>query len=474
MKKYLVLGILFGLFLNFGVAQNDMDAFRFSQSDWGGTARFMGAGGAFGAVGAEFSALNTNPASIGLYKKMEITFTPLVVSIFNTTSNYNGTMSKYLATNYSLTNAGFVLAFDRLNKNWNTFQMAFGYNRVYDFNGEYRTDGNSNGSTMMDVFVDRANASKDWDEDTWEMWDAYLIDYDSTAGHYYSPLSKMPLNQSCLVKTSGAIDEMVFTFGGNYQDKLFLGATIGVPFLHYTEKVTYSEVDALDSISGFKSFDIDDRLRVRGAGINFKLGILYQPADFVRFGFAFHTPTFYEELKDNYSRTLNADLDRGKYNSEIDNYYKYCLTTPLRAMANVAFFIKKRAFISAEYEYTNYALSTLYSQDYAFNAENEAMKEKYGSQHILRVGGEIRLTDIFSLRAGYNYKSNPYRDGINDGSAHIASAGIGFRGRTFSVDLAYQLKIAKEKYWFYDPSYVNAAENSFMYHRIAATFGFKF
>ena len=35
-------------------------------------ARFMGAGGAFSAVGAEFSALNVNPAAIGVFKKNEI------------------------------------------------------------------------------------------------------------------------------------------------------------------------------------------------------------------------------------------------------------------------------------------------------------------------------------------------------------------------------------------------------------------
>ena len=62
------------------MAQNDIDAFRFSQVNWSGTARFMGAGGAFGSIGGDFSALATNPAAIGLYKKDEITFTPVVIN----------------------------------------------------------------------------------------------------------------------------------------------------------------------------------------------------------------------------------------------------------------------------------------------------------------------------------------------------------------------------------------------------------
>ena len=88
-KSFLIIVLLIGIFSLKSQAQNDIDAFRFSQLDWSGTARFVGAGGAFGAVGAEFSALATNPASIGVYKKSEFSFTPLVVSIINTSSIYN-------------------------------------------------------------------------------------------------------------------------------------------------------------------------------------------------------------------------------------------------------------------------------------------------------------------------------------------------------------------------------------------------
>lgn len=58
-------------------AQGDYEAFRFSQIEYQGTARYMGAGGAFSATGGEFSAISVNPAAIGLYKRHEVTFTPL-------------------------------------------------------------------------------------------------------------------------------------------------------------------------------------------------------------------------------------------------------------------------------------------------------------------------------------------------------------------------------------------------------------
>ena len=47
-------------------AQSAIDAYRFSQPDLRGTARFMGMGGAFGALGGDLSTLSQNPAGIGV------------------------------------------------------------------------------------------------------------------------------------------------------------------------------------------------------------------------------------------------------------------------------------------------------------------------------------------------------------------------------------------------------------------------
>ena len=52
-------------------AQGDYEAFRFSQIEYQGTARYMGAGGAFSATGGEFSAISVHPAAIGLYKRQQ-------------------------------------------------------------------------------------------------------------------------------------------------------------------------------------------------------------------------------------------------------------------------------------------------------------------------------------------------------------------------------------------------------------------
>lgn len=59
MKKIMIIGILLAGSL-LAKAQNEVDALLFSQSVYQGTARSMAMGGAFGALGADFSALSTN------------------------------------------------------------------------------------------------------------------------------------------------------------------------------------------------------------------------------------------------------------------------------------------------------------------------------------------------------------------------------------------------------------------------------
>ena len=155
MKKLFLAAILFMSTAMLSMAQNDIDAFRFSQYDYEGTARFMGAGGAFSAVGAEFSALNVNPAAIGVYKKSEITFTPLVISIYNNNALYNGHNSRNGSTvKYSLTNAGgaFRIGLGE-GSGWKSINLGFGYNRICDYNNAYRIEGQSNNSSMMDEFL---------------------------------------------------------------------------------------------------------------------------------------------------------------------------------------------------------------------------------------------------------------------------------------------------------------------------------
>jgi len=465
-------------------AQNEIDALRFSEIDWQGSARFMGAGKAFGAVGAEFSALNINPAAIGLYKKSEITFTPLTLSIYKNNSDYNNSSTLAQAIKYNVGSVGAVLALPGISSTlWKKFQIGFGFNRIKNYNSTFSIEGRSNGKTIGSEFALETNGLNynnvnNWTSDeAWFAWESYLINPLAGSNSLYVPaLLGRDLSQSSTITRSGGNDEMIFSFGTNYDDKLFLGATIGVPFINFTEKRTYTETleNPLLTDTTFRYLTITDKLRVRATGINFKLGIVYQPADFVRVGLAFHTPTYYGNVKDNFDRQLFAQLRDSKVSVPYSNLFHYTLTTPLRATANVAFFIAQRAFISMEYEFANYGMATMFSNSYNFKEENKAVQDMYGFSHIARIGAEVNLSQFFSLRAGYNYISSPYKNDTNDGSQHYASAGLGFRTKYFFGDFAYAFNICKEKYWMYDPAFVNASDNKYITHRVMLTLGVRF
>ena len=93
------------------------------------------------------------------------------------------------------------------------------------------------------------------------------------------------------------LENTFFRLGGNYADKFQIGITFGIQNARYKQIAEFlEESDSTD----LKSFDYTENLETKGNGYNFKFGMIYRPKDFIRFGLAFHTPTFYK-FKDLYS-----------------------------------------------------------------------------------------------------------------------------------------------------------------------------
>ena len=107
MRKASLIIVIFTLFVSDTFSQSAEDALRFSRIFYSGTARFNGLSGAFGAVGADFSTLATNPAGIGLYKKSEMTFTIAPTDAY-ASSTYNGITSTDYRLNFGIGNFGVV------------------------------------------------------------------------------------------------------------------------------------------------------------------------------------------------------------------------------------------------------------------------------------------------------------------------------------------------------------------------------
>ncbi|HOY32268.1 MAG TPA: hypothetical protein PKW80_10350 [Bacteroidales bacterium] len=477
MKKiFLITGFLVIMISGEVVAQNEVDALRYSQINYGGTARSLAMGSAFGVLGGDFSSLSLNPAGIGIYSGKELTLTPSNYFV-NVKSKYNNNSTDDLKYKFNLNNAGVVLAFTPKKESvCKGIQIGFGFNRLnnYSYNGFY--EGANSTNSIMDDFLDKAQGIQPQELgefDTKLAFNTYLIDTSGGLTNYISPVLQGGVLQSKSVMASGSGNEMVLTVGGNLNDKLYIGGTVGFPFVRYTENSIYEETDEGDTLADFKKMEYHNYLETQGSGFNFKFGIIYKITDWVRIGASIHTPSFYS-MKDRWNSDIEANYDDGtRYSSESPKgVFDYQLNTPFRVNGGVAFVIKKFALISGEYEFVDYRNARLRSSTYRFSEENKAINNLYTYQSNVRAGFEIKY-DIASFRGGYTFSSNPYASKeINDGTRHSFSGGVGLRFNKYFFDIAYIYSMWKEKIYLYSlvPSPVN---NSLASHNVVFTFGVK-
>ncbi len=495
MKKIKLISLfLFSIALVPVNAQNAVDALRYSQLTFGGTARYMSMAGAFGAVGADFSTLSTNPAGIGLYKKSEFTISPSVYWA-NTKSLYNGYTNEDSRANFNLSNAGMVIAYD-IEKNkpgseWKNMQFGFGINRHNNFNNRMRIEGQNMDNSLLTAYENYANGTYYEDLYTGQnafdigpAFDTYLLDTISGSSNYRNAMPSGGVLQRKSIDTRGSTNEFLFSMGGNYNDRLYIGATIGIPFARYIEESIYSEEALADSIGydEFKEFAVREKLEASGSGFNFKFGLIFRAQDWLRLGAAIHTPTYFN-MHENWESRTESNFDNGDsyYSNSPYGEYEYRLNTPWRAIGSIAFIIGKIGVISADYEFVDYSNAKFKTKRNVgvwddFQDVNYDIRENYTTAHSIRVGTEWRINHIL-LRGGYAIYGSPYKSGVNDGERTSFTAGFGFREKFYFIDFAYVYTKTNEDYYLYDKEYmdpVKPANNEIIYNNIVATLGFRF
>jgi long-subunit fatty acid transport protein len=482
MQKRIFYGVI-GILCSFAsFAQNDIDAMRYSQITFGGTARFASMGGSMSALGGDFATLSFNPAGIAVYKKTELTITP---SIFSQTTNstFKDKSSSDRKLNFNLGNIGIVTTYKvrDTTTGWSTLNFGFGYNRTNNFHNRTDARGYNTSSSLLDVYVSNANGHTPDNFDgfsTGLAWTTYLINPDTAAPdstHYNHVITNYGELQRKSTETKGSMGEIVLSFGGNYKEKLMIGATLGIVRARYDEEVTYQETDDKDTINGFKSFKYVQNLNTEGTGVNFKLGVIVKATDWLRLGAAVHTPTGIK-FADNYSSYMESDLDGGiNYtDSSKEGSFDYSIVTPFRVIGSAGFIINKIGLLNIEYEYLDYSSAQLYSHPNVFGDVNTTIQTKYTSTGNLRIGGEVRF-DPLAFRVGYALYGSPFKTGDNkDATRSSYSAGIGYRVNNFMIDFAYVRTMYTEKNYFYDPAIVSSVKNNYNASSFMITVGARF
>ncbi|CAN5313767.1 outer membrane protein transport protein [soil metagenome] len=451
------------------------EALIISRTRGGGSARIQGMGGVQNALGGDVSSAYYNPAGLGMYNRSDFSITPGYTMVDNSSTYLNNTTS---ATKNSLIVPNFGIAF-HTNKDgskglWGgTF--AINFNRINDFNTTFTYTGTNKDNSVIDYFLNNAKGSDtlqfennafNYNTPTGLAYYNYIIGPKSILGpgqsntDYFTdvalPGTAIPGKpgevttaiQTETVKTSGAQNQWSFSYGANFNDKIFIGGGIGFTTLRYKSEKTYSETFPDASVQPLTSLTLNEALSISGSGINATIGAIYRPLDIFQVGLSVASPTAYQ-ISDTYVASMtsiwkNFEYYPGKFLNNVDwktnnVSLDYNLNTPWRISGGGTVFIAKKGLISADREWLNDS-SSKYSTTtggVSFSEDNNTIKGLYTSVLNIRVGGEYRWNN-YRFRAGYNRMADPYKSLQNDIDQTYTtySAGLGYRISTFYIDLA--------------------------------------
>lgn len=489
MKRFISIIGIFCLFISSGLAQNEEDVLRYSNTQLIGSARYIGLGGAYGAIGADFSSLSSNPAGIGLYKRSEISITPLIY-FGNVQSRYSGQTHDGSKNNFALGNSGFVLNFptsQKLSSNpFRNFQMGFGVNRLKDFNNNIFIQGLNSDNSLLDAFLSYAgnrNPESLNAFDTRLAFDTFLIDTIPgmsipTYVNAYSYIGGFTSSlQRKSIETYGSINEWVLSGGTNINDQFYFGFTFGFPQIRYFQTSVYNEVNQTTPLKDLDQFNYIEDLETKGSGFNLKVGTIVRPLEWLRVGAAYHSPTWYTNLDDSWSTRMNAFYENGDYftaNSPIGDF-TYDITTPSKFIGSLAILFGNMGLISADYEYVDFSKGRL-EPTFDFSFANQVIKDNFAAGNNLRIGTEWRA-GIMLLRGGYANYGSPFKTGVNDGQLQTFSAGFGYRSRDYFIDAAFTYSLSEMDYTLYGSGVVNpvpTALNKYQPYNFLVTLGYRF
>lgn len=318
-QAFLLVGLAYAAHAQQGlVAQGSLgyfnDAYLMSNQQAYGTARFQGLGGARTALGGDVGSISSNPAGLGFFNKSEFSASA-AIGILNSNSNFFNQDTRSSAGNFSLPNIGVVLNYtkdDIVPSKWRGFNVGIGINRIANFQQQFEYAGVNPNNSIVDYYLesarqydpnllfDEVNRNEILSADVLG-FATYLVDFGVWGGgvdtipDYDSWIPITPMNQSEKVRRRGAISQFDIAFGGNYDDKLYFGASLGIQSIRFSEVRTFNEtvVQPADNpnLSPLVSLNTRDELNLNGLGINLTAGLIYRPIDAVRLGLSFRTPT---------------------------------------------------------------------------------------------------------------------------------------------------------------------------------------
>ena len=506
-----LLALVFGSFLTGGItllAQAPSDALRNMSEGTGGTARAQAMGGTIGALGADPSAIVTNPAGSALFYKGSISFS------FDADGNYyypyidtrqpHEAGSKWSA---GLSGASFISSpMGGGSSPW-SFNYGLIYNRDYDYTRSYGINFEMPNSTVSDFMAFRANAAGvPWEEYMYE-GDSYdpilvsgldpivvmgmnsgIIEYDGDLQRFQpgawswsgepevsDMVFLLPNVSNLTVHERGTKNSFDFNVSGSYDSRLFFGASLRMGTSHFTRNSEYTEEFYYEPKDNEINLTYDNDLSVSGSTFGLNLGLLYALGDYGRVGISYLAPQYgrYEELyhasAGTYNNAIIGDPDMG-YNTGDDLSNSYSMWLPGKLTLSGMAFLGRWGMVTYDFTWRNLSSAKLNggNGDPALEGPNELMDAYFGNEFGHHLGVEVVPTSWLSLRAGASYLTSGVRlqsdravlseEYVASGTildfalprgSYTASAGLGLRFGAFSADFAYVYGLQKNEVYPY-------------------------
>ncbi len=402
---------------------NDVsDAFNIfgdNSNNTSGTARYIGMGESMGALGGDLSAVETNPAGLGIFRNSVANISMGVLSNKNKATMGNGVNSN-TDTNFNVPAAGIALA---LGDESDLLKVNFGVNFSYQ-----RVDNDvyfSRNSKINYLFPNKDNVNQ-----TYEM-----ANYDQYTDGYKSKLK--------------------LSFATNYMDKIYFGIGFDWNYLNVDRSSEYGHRNTVDG----EYMRFDEQLtpysqEANGFGLN--VGVIGKITPEIRLGAAYHTPIWWSDMDD--YRWVYSVNDKGQFFQDYIYYDRYKNVSPGKIVLSGAFasnIFDDDNSLAFNFDFINYFNKDMeFKGDVDYRLNNNFVNNYVRNSQEYRAGLEYRFKEL-KLRAGYAYASSPIKDqsiaGVWDndsspvyvknylaGEKNKLSFGVGYDIGVFFVDLGYQ------------------------------------